>query len=87
MCDVDLARGLTNIAVREYLESNTVLAPLASCIVDATVLGDTLIDAIDQQNNGSPTALIVQMVALLCRKTRDSSAGSGVNRLETGNRK
>ena len=57
MCDVDLARGLTNVATREFLETNPLLAPLAACLVDETVLGDTLINAIDQHGSGNPTAL------------------------------
>ena len=48
MCDVFLERGLTNVAVREYLESDARMASLADCLVDETVLGDTLINAIDQ---------------------------------------
>ena len=38
-------RGLTNFAFREYLESDALLAPLAACLVDETVLCDTLINA------------------------------------------
>ena len=47
-----LSRGLTNAAFVEYLEADERMAPLAVCLVDDTVLGDTLIDAIMQFKSG-----------------------------------
>ena len=52
-----LSRGLTNAAFVEYLEADERMAPLAVCLVDDTVLGDTLIDAIMQFKSGNPEAL------------------------------
>eukprot|EP00966_Prymnesium_polylepis_P061792 1434104-Prymnesium_polylepis.1 len=54
---LSVSRGMTNAAFVEYLEADARLAPLAGCIVDDTVLGDQLIDAVADWKSGNPEAL------------------------------
>jgi hypothetical protein len=54
---LSLSRGLTNAAFVDYLEADSRLAPLAGCLVDDTVIGDQLIDAVAQWKSGNPEAL------------------------------
>ena len=58
-----LDRDLTNDALVAYLAADEKLQPLASCLADASVDSNVLMDAIQQQRSGSPAALLAYFIA------------------------